>query len=373
MKERVVIEFIHELGDGGASALVKDYSLMLTRDGLKVVVIVVFPEHSAVTYSILENAGIEIRSVFKERSFINRVKNKLFHKYYISTFLKHTIQEIRPVAIHAHLAVLKYLSPISGVLKGCNVLFTCHSLPSINFEGKNAEEAAAAKVLLEENDLQLIALHEEMAADINQRFHIKNTEVIRNGIDFQRYRNVNTSKEKVRASLDIPQDAYVIGHVGRFSTVKNHRFLVDVFKKAKDLNEKAFLVLIGTGELIEKIKMYVAELKLVDSVLILSHRKDIPELLTAMDVFTLPSLYEGFSIATLEAQVIGLNCVVADTLPKQVYLSERLTTLSLTESKDIWATNLLNPKTNNRVYGNINDYDMNNEIKKLEALYMRGK
>ena len=373
MKRNTIVEFIHELGDGGASALVKDYSLLLKKDGFKVVVLVVFPEFNAVTFQTLLENGIEIRSVFKTKNIINRFKNKFFDKRYISHYLKKVISEFNPIAIHAHLAVLRYLAPITNDLKSINVLYTCHSLPNKNFEGNNTKEAFAAKTLIDNNDLQLIALHEDMAIELNNRFGITNTVVIKNGIDFKKFLNVAVTKSEVREKMHIPQDAYVIGHVGRLSKVKNHKFLIDVFARVKERNSSAFLLLVGIGELETEIRDYLKQKGVEDSSMLLSHRKDIPELMTAMDVFCLPSFYEGFSIATLEAQVIGLNCVVADTLPKQVFLTRKITALPLSSSVDVWAEALLIPKNNVQTYGNICEYDMNIEIKKLEKLYLKVK
>ncbi len=89
-----------------------------------------------------------------------------------------------------------------------------------------------------------------------------------------------------------------------------------------------------------------------------------------MDVFILPSRFEGFGIVLIEAQLAGLPCVVSDQVPSQVYQSKAITSLSLNEDKKVWADALLDPKGNIKEFGDIEDYDMRKEIRNLEALYL---
>ena len=92
--------------------------------------------------------------------------------------------------------------------------------------------------------VQLIALHEDMRDSLNKAFGIDNTIVLNNGTDISRFQNAKP-REEVRAKLGIPQDAFVVGHVGRFHPVKNHDFLVKVFKAVKKLKPNAFLLMIA--------------------------------------------------------------------------------------------------------------------------------
>ena len=104
--------------------------------------------------------------------------------------------------------------------------------------------------------------------------------------------------------------------------------------------------------------------------MILSHRTDVNEILRAMDVFVFPSLYEGLPLALIEAQVSGLRCIVSDAVPPEAFRSERVIALSLENPKK-WADTILNDSVTGVSYGDLEDYDMNKEIKYLETLYLQ--
>ena len=99
-------------------------------------------------------------------------------------------------------------------------------------------------------------------------------------------------------------------------------------------------------------------------------RDDIPHLLKAMDVFILPSRFEGLGIVLIEAQVSGLPCVVSDRVPEEAYQSPSITRLSLDDGTELWVEALLDPKGNIERYGDLNDYDMRRVIRELEQLYL---
>ena len=201
-------------------------------------------------------------------------------------------------------------------------------------------------------------------------FVIDNTVVIRNGIDFNRFRNVAITREQERAVLNIPADAFVVGHVGRFHEVKNHTFLVDVFGEVCKKNKNAFLLLVGDGALKKSVEDKLDRLGYNGRYLILSHRSDIPELMRAMDVFVFPSLYEGLGLVLIEAQVSGLRCIVSDAVPTEAFQTDLAVPVSLSEPASKWCDIILDDSIKGVAHGNIEDYDMNKEIKRLEKLYL---
>ena len=111
-------------------------------------------------------------------------------------------------------------------------------------------------------------------------------------------------------------------------------------------------------------------MNLRDRMTILSHRTDIPDLLNAVDVVVFPSFYEGLSVTLVEAQASGLRCVISDTINPENHLSENTVPVSLNESPEKWAEIALNSSVKNKCFGNIDDYDINREIRRLERLYL---
>lgn len=141
--------------------------------------------------------------------------------------------------------------------------------------------------------------------------------ILRNALDLSVYRFDETARDQVRGQLRIPCGTTVIGHVGRFAPQKNHNFLLDIFAAFHQKNPDSVLLLVGTGELEAGIREKIAALGLADCVRMAGVRSDIPALLSAMDVFVFPSLYEGMPNTVIEAQATGLPCVIADTITRE--------------------------------------------------------
>jgi glycosyltransferase involved in cell wall biosynthesis len=136
-------------------------------------------------------------------------------------------------------------------------------------------------------------------------------------MDLEPFRE-RVERASVRAELGIPQDARVIGHVGRFAEEKNHRFVIEIMAEAARRDPKVYLLLVGDGALRAEVEREVARRALQDRVVFAGSRPDVPRLmLGAMDVFVFPSHYEGLGRVAVEAQAAGLPCVLADIIPPE--------------------------------------------------------
>lgn len=160
--------------------------------------------------------------------------------------------------------------------------------------------------------------------------------IITNGIPVEQYRFDEKKRNNKRVELGISDDSFVIGHIGRFNSQKNHDKLLDVFSEFHKKNSSSVLLLIGEGELLQNIKNKVSSLKIEEAVRFLGIRKDIPELLMAMDCFVFPSFFEGMPNAVIEAQATGLPCVVSDSISKDVKQIEDLSFIGLYEPTEVW-------------------------------------
>lgn len=363
-----IFQLVGYLSDGGAETLVKDYALQLKRLGHEVYIVLVYPSADTANYRILHEHDIPILTIFKKHSLTHRIMFRLFKYRYARCYMEKLMNQYRPDVIHSHMQYLAFLSPFIGNCSA-KLVYTCHSVPAYYFNSRKPFLFETTKALVHRNHLQLIALHKDMANELNTMFGIDNTAILNNGIDFKRFKTVKESKMAIRKSIGVPESSYVIGHVGRFSEPKNHQFILKVFREVINSNDNAHLLLIGSGPLKESMEALIEEYGIKDNVTILSNRTDIPRLLKAMDVFFLPSLFEGLSISLVEAQVSGLPCVVSDTINPASFLSDRITCLNLSLEIDLWCKSLLCPIPNVRKYGNIEDFDINNEIHKLVQVY----
>ncbi|MBO7303606.1 MAG: glycosyltransferase [Clostridia bacterium] len=174
-------------------------------------------------------------------------------------------------------------------------------------------------------------------SDAAGRYLYKNRpyEVISNGIDAGRFAFSETERQRIRDELGIT-DKVVFGHVGRFSEEKNHIFLLYTFAKIKELLPESKLLLLGDGELIGEIRERARELKIQDDVIFLGATARPEGYLSAMDVFLLPSYFEGFGIAALEAQASGLPTLLSTGVSTEVKISEHTEYLPLDSASD-WA------------------------------------
>jgi glycosyltransferase involved in cell wall biosynthesis len=147
----------------------------------------------------------------------------------------------------------------------------------------------------------------------------------------------------VRAVLRLPSNAFVVGHVGRFDAQKNHRFLVEIFRHVAAGDRSARLLLIGDGPLRTEMVRRTAELGLTGSVVFAGLQADVPRLLLgAVDVFVMPSLYEGLPLAGIEAQAAGLPCVMSDTITGELdILPQLIRRLPLSAPAHVWADRVL--------------------------------
>ena len=159
--------------------------------------------------------------------------------------------------------------------------------------------------------------------------------ILHNAIPYEDFIFNQDIRNKMRKDLNI-EDKLVIGHIGRFNEQKNHKFLVDIFEKIKEENKNAILLLVGKGNLENEIKKQVEELNLNDSVIFLGIRKDIPQLLMAMDIFVFPSLYEGMPNTVIEAQATGLKCIISDIITKEANITGLVNYVSINNTASEW-------------------------------------
>jgi glycosyltransferase involved in cell wall biosynthesis len=162
------------------------------------------------------------------------------------------------------------------------------------------------------------------------------------GIDLKPFQD-EVDPVAVRTELGIPQDAFVIGHVGRFVEVKNHSFIIDTMVEVAKRDPNICLLLVGDGPLRSSIEQKAFQVGLTERVIFAGIRTDIPRLmLGAMNVFLFPSLYEGMGHVRLEAQAAGLPSVVSDQVPEEGDVVKPLVRrMSLSQSASTWAETIL--------------------------------
>ena len=202
------------------------------------------------------------------------------------------------------------------------------------------------------------------------------TRVVKNAIDYDKYRFDESVRQEMRTQYQIGEDVPVIGHVGRFGEEKNQKFLVDCFAKVKEHLPGARLVLVGDGALQETVKQQACDLGVADSVVFVSGVNNAAPYYQMMDVFCLPSLFEGLGIAAIEAQISGLPCICSTGVPEATAIMKQTRRIAL-EKPEEWVCSIVDMLGRKRMcaaqeeIGRVG-YSTADETVKLQEYYTKG-
>ena len=194
--------------------------------------------------------------------------------------------------------------------------------------------------------------------------------IMKNAIHAESFNFSPEKRERIRNEYNI-SDKFVIGNVARFSYQKNHEFLINVFAEVKKLRSDAILMLIGRGELEDDAKAQARALGLQDSVIFMGVRNDVPDLVNAMDVFALPSRFEGLPVTLVEIQANGLPAVISENVTKEMAMSKDFTFISLSRPASDWAKTITEKHrddSKNLIRNTI--YDLNVATNELRSKYL---
>ncbi len=197
-------------------------------------------------------------------------------------------------------------------------------------------------------------------------------QVIPNAVEANKFYFNQSIRLQKRQELGY-KDELIIGHVGRISYQKNHKFLIKIFYEILQKEPNAVLMLVGVGDKEAQVRGQIRELGISEQVQFLGNRNDVSELYQAMDAFVLPSLFEGIPVVGVEAQFADLPCFFSDKTPKEVKFNDKAQFISLNQTPKEWAIEILKSeetKRNSERSGIVNShYDIKNAYKILENLY----
>lgn len=203
----------------------------------------------------------------------------------------------------------------------------------------------------------------------------KRCEVLNNAIDTKKFTFNTEIRSRMRNELHFNEDSLIIGHVGRFVDVKNHLFLIDVFEQIHLRNPNSALLLVGDGELRPKIEAAIAGKNLDDSVIMVGIQPNVWDYYQIMDVFVMPSLYEGLPVSMVEAQAAGLPCLISTNVPRETAITDLVEFIPLENGAASWADCVqkivYDPRRNllNEIV--TAGYDISTTSKWLEDFYMK--
>ena len=369
MKKIRVLHILDELNTGGAERIVVNYFQNVNRE--------LFQWDFVITqYADIKKRGMLEDTVEKLGGHIYRVPRK--RKNYIKNITETAkiIKNGNYDIVHSHLdelsalylfAAKKYKVPVrichshlAGAQRGRGVEIVCkisHPIMQKYTTDKFACGIEAGKALWGNNAME------------NGEVYI-----MRNAIKTDKFHFDDEIRKKKRLELNVGENT-VYGTVGRLSYQKNSAFLIPIFTEIKKNNPHSVLAVVGEGELRAEMESMVKNAKLEDSVYFLGGREDVNELMMAMDVFLLPSRFEGLPIVMVEAQCTGLTCLVSNQVTKEIKINPNVEYMSISESPGFWAKRCLSIyQLDNResaTKGIIEaGYEISNAAKELERYYL---
>lgn len=296
-------------------------------------------------------------------------KNIFLYAYKLYIFLKH----YKPDVVHSHVHTFSGFIIFIAFLAGVKIRIS-HSHSDTRIKENNASlfrkiYSFIMKHLIKKFSTFRLAVSEKAAISLYGENWEKDkfTKLMPCGIDTQRY-ICNYKDHNLRECFDIPNNAFVIGHVGRFEEPKNHKFLIDVFYELRKNNDKAYLVLVGDGSLRSEIENKVGILGLEPYVIFTGLRKDIPIFMSSVfDIFVFPSLWEGLPLTLIEAQLSGLDCFASSSITKNVDIG----LIDFIENYDtkIWVDTILSNKNKEKNLKNFYKFSIESNIEFLNSAY----
>lgn len=313
-------------------------------------------------------------SSFPQREELQRLGAGLYpipaysHALRYHRALYHAFRERRYPVVHAHLSTMS-LFPLFAAWRAKVPVRICHNHSTANWgEGKKT----LLKYLLRPFN-KIFANRWFACGEVagrwmygNRAFDSGKVHILLNAIDVARYAYDAEANVSLRRELDIPQDTFVVGHVGRFMYQKNHAYLIDIFENVLRKNPNAILLLIGEGELEQQIRKRVEAKHLSNQVRITGARRDVDKLYSVMDVFCIPSFYEGMPLVAWEAQANGLPCVFSNHITLEAKQSDNCALLSLDDGVEAWTQAIL---ASVRAKG-VAVPDISNEAQRLASFYL---
>lgn len=346
-----IVQFISSLEDGGAENLVKDYAIELAKRGHKVYVVT----------TDRRDSGKIIDSLRKSKVNIVHLGNTIFEN---AIQWKRFLRQTSPDIIHGHLNVGQFLFMAP---RRTGLFYTFHSKISAYQKAFGWKFDLYTNLIVKRNAI-MIALDTEMVQEAKRLYKTEKVVFLENCVNVQRFRDA-IPIPGFREELGIPDGALVIGHVGRFVSVKNHQKLISVFNEVLKLRPDAHLIMVGTGILQAEISNRITELGLNTKAHMLGSRSDVERVLKDIDVFVLPSFIEGFPITVTEAQAAGIRIVASYATPVDAIRSDHFVRLDVNEADEIWANEIVKPTKVTPKQANIEDCDINTVISKLEKMY----
>ena len=334
-KIRILEAFGEPVADGGQESFVFNTLENMDRTGLQIDFLTAYDVRSAHYHSMAKQMGGRVYALH-----LPFAPGK--SRFNIAVPFRAFLRKHHYDVIHIHsgsISVLAIMSAEADKAGTKKVIVHSHASGEADSVKHRMLRLAASLSLRRHADVYCACSKAAAAWKFEPRYAYR-AKIIKNGIDAGRFSFDPEIRSRMREKLGL-SGCFVVGHVGRFTKEKNHSFLVEVFEKLHRKNPQSRLLLVGEGEGMGEIREKVRKKGLADTVVFTGSVSNVQDYLQAMDVFVLPSRFEGLGIAALEAQCSGLPVIASDRVPEDVKTAEHVRFLSLDKSPEEWAREIV--------------------------------
>lgn len=327
------IRIVHNIASlhlGGSQAFVMNMYRNIDRSKVQFD-FVVTPETKEGFYDEITNLGGKIFSCPRYKGTNHIQYNHIqYNKWWDDFFNEHPEYKV----IHGH--VRSTASIYLKIAKRHGLVTIAHSHSTSNGNGISAIVKRIMQLPIRKQADYLFACSDKAGKWLYGEKAItqQNYYMIPNGVDLKRFEFDVNKRNQMRMTLGIKKDMMILGHIGRLSTPKNHKFLLNVFNKYHKINSNSKLLLVGDGELFDCIKEHIDKLNISDAVIMTGSKQNTEDYYQVMDIFVFPSLWEGLPVSVVEAQANGLQCLISDVITHDVDLTDLIQYLPLDE--ELW-------------------------------------
>jgi glycosyltransferase involved in cell wall biosynthesis len=367
-----ILIYTEKWASGGIESILSELIRNIDKSNLNINILVAKKE-SDFFCDELDKSNVNIYEVLK-----NRINNPILRTLKTILSIRSEIKKRKPDVMHINIynsvgLIYALIARTCGIKR---IIIHAHNsgIDNDKFKIKIFANIVSKKILTRK-DYSYIACSKEAADFCFDTKRIKNYEILKNGIHTERFIFNKKIRLEYRKKYNIEKNCIVIGHVGRFASQKNHEYIIKIFKELNIKKPNTKLFLIGTGELIESIKLKVKELGLDSSVVFVGVTNKVNEYMQLFDFFIFPSNYEGLGIVAIEAQASGLKCLLSNRVPEIVKISDNVQFFDINERCiSDWVNEIVkNTKYERKnIYSLVKEkgFDIKDSALKLERKYL---
>ena len=331
-----ILYIIHGLPIGGAETLVVNYLIRLKESGHEVGLVELRRIDTFLRQRLVDN-NVPIFSLMTKLGLKEKLVNKFYPRYWISQLNK-AVERFSPDVVHFHTR----MEDMDRISFPADLTFmTFHARLDRLVNKKNFSIDTLSR--LATRGMTFVAISSTVHEDICRMIPEAKTVMIPNGVDLSAVRAANYNRKELCKNLGIHEESFLLGQVGRFNKIKNHKFTISLLPELIKREPKCQLLLVGTGSADEQnnIRKQATALNVEGHIKYLGQRDDATSLMSVFDALILPSFSESFSLVLIEAQAKGIRCVASDRVPEEVICNSNSFRLPLEAPQEMWCDYIL--------------------------------